>query len=253
MKNYVAFLLDEHYVQCTKNTIHSFLNHNTVEPGTITLISTLSVDELEEQFKVLATWHNTTFTYLHYDLAQHNNLQGQSHVTVSTWLRVFLVDMLPDADRILAMDSDIVVVKPMLEIFDIDMRGNILAAVPEFAAEWADNIGVDCYYNTGVLMIDANMWRKENVTKQILDYVENPTHPITLADQDTLNRVCHGRFYAIADKYNYLMEGYLYLPLPAWWRFPYIKVFHFNGPVKPWHLNSPREHIPIYALSEFNL
>ena len=103
------------------------------------------------------------------------------------------------------------------------------------------------YFNSGVMVIDLEAWRSEDIARRCIDLVRRKG-PFVWADQDALNMVCGkdwapldarwNSFAAKASAASPLGKPYALLSLQHIWRTdPWI--VHFSGPAKPWHAGTP--------------
>ena len=104
--------------------------------------------------------------------------------------------------KALYLDSDILVLDDLAELWRTDLQGRPLAAaVDSHSAVNAQRIGLQLdssdaspgghYFNAGVLLVDLPKWRSEQISERALDYLtENPLS--LMADQDALNIACRG-------------------------------------------------------------
>src|SRR3954454_22448571 len=57
------------------------------------------------------------------------SLPVRDYFTSAMWLRIFLPDLMPDADRVLYLDADTLVVDSLAPLWDTDLTGCALGAV----------------------------------------------------------------------------------------------------------------------------
>ncbi len=55
--------------------------------------------------------------------------EGLSHISVATYFRLFSTELLPELDKAIYLDCDILVRGSLKELWNMDMGGNYLAAV----------------------------------------------------------------------------------------------------------------------------
>ena len=108
---------------------------------------------------------------------------------VSTMGRLFAADLLPaGVRRVLYLDCDTVVLKPLRRLWETKLSlsgaagkektagtGFVMAAVQEptiysEVKEYLDLGKEEPYFNAGVLLIDLKQWRKEDLTRKVLEY-----------------------------------------------------------------------------------
>ncbi|MBQ6198623.1 MAG: glycosyltransferase family 8 protein [Bacteroidales bacterium] len=165
--------------------------------------------------------------------------------------RLLLPELLPDYEKILYLDCDIVVRQDMGALYrNTDLEDNYLAAVYEAPIEGqADRIrALGCipgqYFNSGMLLMNLKQMREEKVSTRLLkacekDYMEFP-------DQDALNQVCQGRVLPISPVYNgirsfflpqYKRDFYAVYSTDLWEQVQREGNIHYTGG-KPWNIFS---------------
>lgn len=124
-------------------------------------------------------------------------------------LRLFLPLILDDAemdDRILYLDADTIVVKPLDGLFSIDMQDYAVAmALDSLGARYKETIGLKAderYYNSGVILFEMTNWQKYKCTERIIESLKAGNMHFTSPDQDLLNTVCKKEILCISPIYN---------------------------------------------------
>ena len=98
-------------------------------------------------------------------------------------LRVAFAKILPeDVEQVLSLDDDIIVVDDISPMWDVDLSGKWLAAVPE---TWKWGVDTECYYNCGVVMYNLKQMREDGIADQLIDYLN--TVEVTFSDQVAIN------------------------------------------------------------------
>ena len=127
--------------------------------------------------------------------------------TEAASLRLLLPELLPEQDKILYLDCDIVVRQDIAILWNETQLGdNYLAAVFEAAiegqAERFRALGCDParYFNSGFLLMNLAQMREEKVSERLLEACRVPY--LEFPDQDALNQVCQGRVLPLSPLYN---------------------------------------------------
>ncbi len=144
------------------------------------------------------------------------------HVTkrypLPTYFRFFAPSLFAQYDRMVYLDSDMIVLSDISALCKEDLRGNLLGACrdvmfeEEFranrgtpAAAYAENIlGLkpeDGYFNAGMMLLDLNAMRIGHIQAKLFDALGRIEAP-PLQDQDILNSVCKGRVHFLDIAWN---------------------------------------------------
>lgn len=177
------------------------------------------------------------------------------------WYRTLLPELLPDHDRVLALDADTLVMQSLSPLYGRDFDGALLAAVGQPATGNEDRlrgIGIKPdapYFNAGVMLMNLEGMRAEDVGRQAMRLGHEQFQQFMFAEQDALNVLLAGRWDRLAPKWNALSYLWL-LPHDADGTYTDLElsaarwspaIVHFEGfqTVKPWYYRSvhPLRHL----------
>jgi lipopolysaccharide biosynthesis glycosyltransferase len=208
----VVFACDEGYAMPLATAIRSLVE---AYRGACTLEIYVLSDGIAEhtQEKVAHSLHGSTASihWVPVDLAKYQKLSTLSYASKMTFARLEIPGLLPSSiSRVLYLDADLLVLDGIEQIIHTDLHGNIVGAVVDgldaqiksktAGLERLPHVGQ--YFNAGVLLIDLDRWREEQITERALQYLnENPSTPY--ADQDALNVVCDGRWKSLDQRWNF--------------------------------------------------
>lgn len=149
------------------------------------------------------------------------NLQGRlrdiyvdAKYTEAASYRLLLPDLLPEYDKVVYIDCDVIVRNDLGKLYrTINLENNYLAAVFEapmdFQVERFKALGCNPmeYINSGFLIMNLELMRRDNMVEKFIeaskaDYLEFP-------DQDVLNQLCKGRIIGLPPYYNSIRSFYL--------------------------------------------
>lgn len=135
----------------------------------------------------------------------------------SAYYRIMLAQFLPqDVKRALYLDGDTLVNTDIRPFMVQDLADKVLAAVPNFPQldhtlqgrkgekeySFASHF---CYFNSGVMLIDVENWRKENVQEKVMHFL-NAYH-VLCPDQDALNVVFKDRVKILPYQWNLMWNN----------------------------------------------
>ena len=141
--------------------------------------------------------------------------------TIGSMFRVMLPELLPDVDKIIYLDADILVNRDIKELWDTDIQDYCLAAVPDYSTVNGletpypvanQEVPASHYFNSGVLYMNLDRIRaKGSMHEKVLNYLEeNPG--ARLLDQDALNAVYGGETFLVDESWNTFTHLIQYTP-----------------------------------------
>lgn len=112
-----------------------------------------------------------------------------------------LGENLNEVEEVLYLDSDTIVVDNLQELNQYD--GKIYAALDSAQSTYLKQLGLTKYFNSGVLKINVDWWKKENCEEKIIKFAkENPNKKLTYPDQDILNCALENKIKKLPLNYN---------------------------------------------------
>ena len=115
------------------------------------------------------------------------------HLSSAAYLRYFIPNFVFEK-KALYLDSDIIVTSSLTALFDLDLEGYPLGAVPDIPT-------TDEEFNSGVLLIDTDMWRDENISRQLFE-LTIVHHEHVYGDQGIFNILFKDRWKRLDLTYN---------------------------------------------------
>ena len=173
--------------------------------------------------------------------------------TRAMYYRLLSAQVLPQGlDRVLYLDPDILVINSVRPLYEMDLKGNLMAAATHtgLLAGITDpvnrmrleNYEAEAYYNSGVLLMDLAAMRREVRPADIFGYAREHADILLLPDQDILNGLYGARILGVDDSlWNYdarRFDRYLLLSQGEKdmdWVMGHTALLHFCGKRKPWN------------------
>lgn len=175
--------------------------------------------------------------------------------TQATFYRLGIPEFLPQYEKCIYLDSDIIVRENIAQLMNEDIDEYYIAGVIAYIIAGKENYALkniilspetDKYINAGVLLINLKKIRQDGKDKELYD---NMIYSFPMQDQDILNKVCAGKIRTLPFKYNVMTkynqwnyDQYKGLASPKEiseaWSKPII--IHYADVIKPWkNLASP--------------
>jgi lipopolysaccharide biosynthesis glycosyltransferase len=155
------------------------------------------------------------------------------HVTQETYYRYILSDVLADEKRTIYSDVDVLCVGDIKALWNIDLKGNIIAAVSEgpngeFKKKPIGLTGDAPYFYAGLLVLDLDTMRVENSSRILMENTEKYAGRIAWPDQDIINITFRDRILQLDARWDGINVRYSPLRKD-------IVIWHFPGVLlKPW-------------------
>lgn len=141
------------------------------------------------------------------------------HLSVETYYRLIIPEIMPGYHKILYLDCDMVVNHDVAEFYDLDIGDHVVGAAKDIDVagqvnlwkEWGtyavEKLHLDSpfdYFQAGVLIINLDELRKVASSEEMIKLALS--NRWRCHDQDVLNMVCKNRVYYIPQQWNVLMS-----------------------------------------------
>lgn len=246
----IAFAPDNNYVMPTTVALTSLLINNKEEDLCIYIIyleDDLSISS-RNIFENLAKKYNKKIIFKEVKRKSLDKFPKFRH-GLSAYLRIFTPILLPNVDKLIYLDGDIIVNKNISDLYDIDISNFEMAGVSDlkqlFDPEYLKIIGFKYnryYINSGVLLMNLRALRKLNILVQTDCYLKKYKDLIYHEDQDILNCICPN-ILLLPPKYNsiiHLWNKNIKICKQIWTENEIKEakhnpvIIHYLGGLKPW-------------------
>lgn len=240
------------------------LDRGYIQPLTVMLKSLLTADRKntfdvyvmnsaleDEDFDHIESTVNCPRLILH-DIKTDSSLLADAPVTdrypKEMYYRIFAARFLPEhIDRILYLDPDLIVLKPLEGLYTMDMGDNFFAAASHVGSilTKVNSIRLNTdddnpYINSGVMLMNIAQLRKEQDFSRVFGYIEKYRNLLILPDQDVISAVYGDRIIPLDPLVYNMTERALLLPesigrdINLGWVAKNTAIIHFLGRNKPW-------------------
>lgn len=163
------------------------------------------------------------------------------HFSEEMYYRLFLPWLLPDCERALYLDCDILVRGSLSELYDSDLEDNLVGAAhdvnKEIRRESIARLRLKGdYFNSGVQLLQLERIRKKMSEEELLSHIDAISRGFLLIypDQDILNKLYEGNIKTIHKKYNYGAITSIVHKLKNSEELQNAVIVHFTSSNKPW-------------------
>ncbi len=188
------------------------------------------------------------------DVTEHvkdADLRGLSFFTVETFYRLFIGKILPEYEKVLYLDSDMLILHDIAPLFHTDLKGHPIGAVQDVVCSYLDahakelNLDMEDMFNAGVLLMDTREYGRRNLMEiglqALAEDYKNRNRKFIYVDQDVLNVTLGRDVEYLEDRWNFQWEFLWRLDsIYDGYRKRYEKassdpwILHYAGDRKPW-------------------
>ncbi len=176
----------------------------------------LSQSNMEFLTQISEVYSNCSINFLGIDKEQFEGINLIPGITVSSMFRLLICDYLQEYEKCLYIDSDVVVLEDISELYTIPLGENYIAGIRDNGVQhdfeklgnYAKTIGIDSmhgYVNSGVLVMNLSAIRSDGLKEKFLSQIKEKYEYL---DQDILNKCCRGRIKQLPLKYNLFRKFY---------------------------------------------
>ena len=177
--------------------------------------------------------------------------KSKHYGNVMMFARLLLSSVLPDLDKIIYLDCDIVVLNDLQSLWNFDVSDVAVAMAPDFTLKdksTLNRLGITTgyYLNSGVILMNLDYWRKHDVQNRIFSYILEKGDKLIYNDQDALNSILQNEHEELHIKYNFSYY-YFHRLIGVLYKEKIHEIieardnpiiFHYFGPLKPWSLGA---------------
>ncbi len=248
----ICLSTDDNYIQHTATVVASILsNAKRKDKYHFYILSMQLSNENKLKFDKLKKIKDCQIDYPKLDensLAPFKAVKMHPHLTLATFNRLLIPMLFPKLDKMIYIDSDLVVLSDISDMNNIDVSGYYFAGVKDANSKGlVKKHGYDQkyeYINAGVIIINCTELRKHDYFKKMLKQIGKIE--AKTGDQDFINYCFHDKIKIISYKWNmyhkFHFESYGgKQPMEDKDYANAVKnpvIVHFVGPDKPWNIDS---------------
>lgn len=255
----IFFACDDNFVKYTVVSMKSIMENASKEYNY--RIHILSTDINEDVKKKVLEMSNENFEIYFENVMEllediSEKLPIRDYYSHTTYYRLFIAEMFPEYDKAIYIDSDTIVLGDISELYNHELGDKYVGAANEQAMVQVDTygeyvekvMGIDRnnYFNAGMLLINCDQFRKNNILEKFIELLGVYNFVVT-QDEDYLNVLCHNKVLWIEQQWNTEVFGEIAYDEST------FKMLHYIMVSKPWHYEDCRfgEYFWKYAKQTF--
>ena len=260
----IVFSSDDNYVPILATAVKSIANFSTKNNNYDIVILHQDITK-DNQSKLIKEFESESLSIRFVNVKkffEDRHLITPAHFTIEIYFRLAMQDVMQEYDKVVYLDSDLVVNKDIAELYFTPLGDNLIAAVQDVDSagcykgfdpkrkEYFENVlklqDPYSYFNSGVIVMNLNKFRHDFTSEYIIKLAENEDY--IFPDQDVLNILCENNVLYLDERWNTLINhksrdnsrlevarlaphkiynNYLKARKDPW-------IIHFAGYQKPW-------------------
>ncbi len=259
----VVFASGDNYVPVMTTAIYSMIKNanSDFRYDVVVLHKNVTAENQNAMIKFFSKFDNMSLRFFNVEniVEDFALVASSGHIGTETYYRFLIQEVLPEYDKVVYLDSDLVVMGDISELYEIDLGDKLLGAVRDI--DFLGNLNLKDnnrikynrdvlhlsnpydYFQAGVLLLNTCALRKKHTIEEWLKLTDNDD--LLYDDQDILNMECEGNVEFIPMKWNVVhnCEGRVEKVLvhaPAELLDAYFgsrnkaNIIHYAGFHKPW-------------------
>ncbi|MCI5150590.1 MAG: glycosyltransferase family 8 protein, partial [Candidatus Electrothrix sp. MAN1_4] len=254
MYHNIVFAFDEGYAQHFCVAYCSLLeNNNNIKFKTYIIYSDLSdgtiniLNKFSSRFEQKIEFINIDDTIL-------SGLSVGYHFQKSNYYRLLIPEVI-HVDKILYLDSDIIINSSIQELLEIDISDHYLAAVAgaNFDRHEELQMANDAkYFNSGVMLINVKKWADSKLHKKAIKFAKENPQAVKFVDQCALNSIVNGVWLPLMPIWNQQASFFEHIDFTYFTEdkiehaLNHPAIIHYTGSSKPWHYLNKHPYKKLY-------
>lgn len=221
----VIFAVDRNYVPYLSVAIQSIVDNASDDNNYDVIILHQDLFEFQQRM-LLATVGNKKnisirFVHMSSFIREYSltSLMNINHITTAAYFRLLAATIFSNYTKVIYLDCDVIVNSDIALLYNINIGNKSIAAVldtviaynldtvllkdglSQYLRDYLDVTDTSKYFNSGVIIINVEKWKKEHVENKLL-LLAKQNHKY-FHDQNILNSAFHDDYYVLPPEWNF--------------------------------------------------
>lgn len=218
----VVFASSDYYIPYLYITIVSMCeNLNIEDKYEIIILNTKLSKHNKQRLLILEnTFPNIIIKFFNISRLLHGyTFIANNHVSVETFYRLFIPVIFSNYDKVVYLDSDLIIKNDVKELFEISSNDKIITATRDFDYEsqyrrllevkkYTKNVlgldDVSGYFQAGVIVFNVKKYNKKYKYNEMLKFATS--REFMYVDQDVMNSMLQGEVQFVSNEWNVMTD-----------------------------------------------
>ncbi len=196
----VVFICDRHYVIPTTVAITSLIEHRNPQTryDIYVIAAELSETEINKFYEFRA--NQADIHIINVSLKKFEGIRKSFYITPAACLKFDLPNLIPQYEKVLYLDGDILIQKDLSDLFAINIDDAYAGVVKDIVLTDND-LHIKNYFNSGIMLLNLKLLRESNMSAALLHLRKSSTG-FTYMDQDCFNLLFEKKVQFLPVTYN---------------------------------------------------
>ncbi|MDD2367947.1 MAG: glycosyltransferase family 8 protein [Sulfuricurvum sp.] len=211
---HIAFGCDDNYVKHLSVALLSLLEHADPLREIVVHVMIVKLSKKNKAgLRAIVEKFAKEIEFLIIDASLFEKVYLRGHIlSPVTYARVLIPDII-DVGKVLYLDCDMLIKQDISQLYDVNIEDWYLMAVREPMMDRSRNRALGMpetapYFNSGMLLINCNKWREDNIPHKVLEFASNEHERMFFHDQDALNVILQNKWKLLHPKWNQIANIY---------------------------------------------
>ena len=203
---HLAMAFDQNYLTPFYALLTSVFSHHRRGQVHIHVIAPYVTPDEKDQLITYVRNANASISFYAIDEAFVKKFVVINKWTSAVYYRLFFPLLVPQGiERLLYLDSDIIVINNLSELYQTDLENFPLGAVYDIYVKNQPLLNIHEegeYFNSGVLLMDISKWREQKISERAINYLTEFSERILYVDQCALNAILYNNWKKLPERFN---------------------------------------------------
>lgn len=206
----IAYACNEAYMEQTLVSMVSLFRNCSVQDKLHIFFVDMGItNESKTEMDELVKSYGSVLTVIRFDdIAYDLEISEKTGRHIKSVYAKLFFGRIENIDRIIYLDSDMIIAGDIKELWDIELEDNVIAGV-ETIHTVEDNAKIgyakeDRAINDGMVLMNLSKWREEQYLEKCQEFIKKYNGEPPVLSEGTINAICKGKMKIIHPRYNLL-------------------------------------------------